>query len=252
MSRMRWSRIFFISLPGCFIAAALLLFGGSAPPGSLQSWLQVERALPRYSRKAPSGDGTRVAYLLGGRQDSVERKIRTAARLYREGLIGKVILPHREGNTEYSPSLGRNLANDEWAEMKLREEGLANGDVEFVSVGPALLGTFAEAQRISELARARGWSQLVLVSSRHHTRRVWTTFSHLNGDSETDLYCYGTDEAPQLPELLLEAGKFLLYRYLVLPLDAISPATSRSPQDGRSSRSPVSPPTGSGRVSERR
>lgn len=166
-------------------------------------------------------DTSVVAYILGGTQDSLSYKWKTVGRLYAEGTIRKILILHRPGITEYSPVLGRNFTNDEWSTGKLKEEGVAVETVEFVSVPPATFDTFAEARVISALARSRAVKHLVLVSSTHHTKRVWISFSHFNVDNAFEIYSYGSEERAGIPELLMENLKLRLYRYIVLPLDRL-------------------------------
>jgi hypothetical protein len=180
-----------------------------------------------YERHLPHGKNGRLpyeslpAYIFGGTQDSLNYKWKTVGRLYAEGTVRKILVLHRPGITEYSPGLGRNLTNDEWATGKLKEEGVPAENVEFVPVPPAAFATFAEAGEISALARARHLKRLVLVSSTHHTKRVWISFSHFNVDNAFDLYIYGSDEGADILELLMENLKLRMYRYVVLPLDRL-------------------------------
>ena len=162
-----------------------------------------------------------VAYVLGGTQGSMSYKVKTVGRLYAEGTVRKILILHRPGITEYSLALGRNLTNDEWATGKLKEEGVAVENVEFIPVPPASFDTFAEARVISSLARSRRITRLLLISSTHHTRRVWLSFSHFNVDNAFESYTYGSDERADIPELLIENLKLRMYRYIVLPLDRL-------------------------------
>lgn len=162
-----------------------------------------------------------VAYILGGTQESLSHKVKTVGRLYAEGTVGKILIPHRPGITEYSPGLGRNFTNDEWAIVKLEEEGVTVENVEFVPVPPATFDTFSEARAISDLARARKVKRLVLVSSTHHTKRIWLSFSHFNGDNAFESYTYGSEEKADIFELLVESVKLGIYRHLVFPIDRL-------------------------------
>lgn len=184
----------------------------------LMKGLAIERTPPRSKSERPP-DTSLVAYVLGGTQESLSYKWKTVGRLYAEGVVGKILILHRRGITEYSPAFGRNLTNDEWAVGKLKEEGVAAESVEFVSVPPADFDTFAEARVISALARSRRVKRLVLVSSPHHTRRVWLSFSHFNTDNAFESYIYGSEERASTFELLLENMKLVFYRYFVFPID---------------------------------
>jgi hypothetical protein len=180
--------------------------------------LIFEHHLPRGNNgRLP--DTTRVAYILGGTQESLSYKMKIVGRLYAEGTVRKVLILHRPGITEYSPALGRNFTNDEWATVTLKEEGVAVENVEFVPVPHTTFDTFAEARVISALVRSRKVKHLVLVSSTHHTKRVWLSFSHFNADNAFESYTYGSEERAGISELLMENLKLLMYRYIVLPID---------------------------------
>jgi uncharacterized SAM-binding protein YcdF (DUF218 family) len=166
-------------------------------------------------------DASPVAYVLGGTQESLRYKWRTVGRLYAEGTVGKILILHRPGITEYSPVLGRNLTNDEWATGKLREEGVPVEAVEFVPVPRGTFDTFAEARGISALARSRRVKRLVLVTSRHHTERVRLSFSYFNGSNAFEPYIYGSEERAGIIELLRENLTLRIYRYFLLPIDRL-------------------------------
>jgi DUF218 domain. len=187
----------------------------------LMRGLVFEHHLP-LDKNGRLPDTSLVAYVLGGTQDSLSYKWKTVGRLYAEGTVRKILILHRPGITEYSPVLGRNLTNDEWATGKLKEEGVAVETVEFVSVPPATFETFAEARVISALARSRRVKWLVLVTSRHHTERVRLSFSYFNVGSAFESYSYGSEERAGIIELLRENLTLRIYRYFVLPIDRLS------------------------------
>ena len=178
-----------------------------------------------FEHPFPSRDNGRlpdtplVAYVFGGTQDSMIYKLRTVGQLYAEGKVRNILILHRPGITEYSPVLGRNLSNDEWATRKLKEEGVAVENVEFIPVRPALFDTFAEAREVSSLVRSRRMNRLILVSSTHHTKRVWLSVSHFNVDNAFESYIHGSEERAGIIELLRENLKLRIYRDLVLPID---------------------------------
>lgn len=186
----------------------------------LMKGLVFEHHLPR-DNGGRLHDTSSVVYILGGSQESLRYKCKTVGRLYAEGAARNVLVLHRPGITEYSPALGRNLTNDEWAAEKLKEEGVAVENVEFIPVPPASFDTFAEASVISSLALARRVKRLVLVSSTHHTKRVWISFSHFNVDNAFESYTYVSEERAGIFELLMENLKLRLYRYIILPLDRL-------------------------------
>jgi hypothetical protein len=186
----------------------------------LMKGLVFEHPLPRDNNgRLP--EPSLAAYILGGTQDSLSYKWKTVGRLYAEGTVRKILILHRPGITEYSSELGRNLTNDEWAIGQLKEEGVPVENVEFIPVPPATFDTFAEARVISALVRSRKVKRLVLVSSAHHTKRVWLSFSHFNSDNAFETYIYGSEEKAGIIELLRENLKLRNYRYFVLPVDRL-------------------------------
>ena len=186
---------------------------------SLMKGLVFEHHLPPCNGRLP--DASLVVYVFGGTQDSLSYKWKTVGRLYAEGTVRKILVLHRPGITEYSPVLGRNFTNDEWSTVKLKEEGVAVENIEFVPVPPATFDTFAEARVISALARSRRLKRLVLISSTHHVKRVWLSISHFNADNAFESYTYGSEEKAGISELLMENLKLRMYRYIVLPLDRL-------------------------------
>lgn len=190
----------------------------------LMNGVVFERHLPR-GNNGHLPDISLVAYVFGGTQDSLIYKWRTVGRLYAEGRVRKILVLHRPGITEYSPVLGRNLTNDEWATGKLKEEGVAVENVEFIPVPPATFDTFAEARVISSLVRSRRVKRLILVTSRHHTERVRLSFSHFNADNAFESYIHGSEERAGIIELLRENLTLGIYKYFVLPIDHLRGGT---------------------------
>lgn len=186
----------------------------------LMKGLVFEHHMHRENGGLPA-DTSSVAYILGGTQESLRYKCKTVGWLYAEGAVRYVLVLHRPGITEYNPALGRNFTNDEWVSVKLKEEGVAVETVGFVLVSPASFDTFAEARGVSALARSRKVKRLVLVSSKHHTKRVWLSFAHFNADSAFESYIYGSEERAGILELLMENMKLGMYRYFVFPIDRL-------------------------------
>ena len=111
----------------------------------LMKGLVFEHHLPRGDTgRLP--EPSRVAYVLGGTQESLSYKVKTVGRLYAEGTVGKILVLHRPGITEYSPTLGRNLSNDEWATGKLKEEGCGRRKRRIHSRAPGLLRYLRRSQ----------------------------------------------------------------------------------------------------------
>lgn len=182
--------------------------------GFLNRELAKTDALPAPEGfKPPGGDG--AIYVLGGAQGSLENRFKTAATLYREGAAKKILVYSREGITEYSAAVRRNLTNNEYSIMTLTGLGVRPGDIELVQVKKLLFGTYSEAKDISRLADERHYDYLILVSSSYHTMRVWVIFSRFMS-RDIKLYVYGSPSDAGLRVLLTEYIKLAVYRCLVL------------------------------------
>jgi uncharacterized SAM-binding protein YcdF (DUF218 family) len=166
----------------------------------------------------PSHKVNGIIYVLGGSEQSLAGRFRKAARLYRDGAAGRVLIMSRPGNTKYSSPLGRNMTNDEWATDRMVALGVNGDDLEFVSIPEGFWGTYSEAKAISNLALKRGYQYLILVSSSYHTRRAWDSFSKMFQNHNVDLYVYGSEDDIKLSGLILECTKLLVYDDLLLPL----------------------------------
>jgi len=193
----------------------------------LMKGVVFEHKIPRCNNgRLP--DTSLVVYVFGGTQESMNYKWRIVGQLYAEGTARKILLLDRPGNTEYSPVLGRNLTNNEWSTGKLKEEGVAVENVEFISVAPAFFDTFAEAREISALVRSHRIKRLILVSSMHHTKRAWLSISHFNADNVFESYIHGSEEKAGIIELLRENLTLRIYRYFILPIDRLRAGSENS------------------------
>ena len=206
---------------------ALLFSGGCETTfhEQLTKKLSIERPLDKTLPGAlsASADSLDAFYVLGGNQDDLKLKIKEVGRLYKVGGVRKIFFLDRPGITEFSPKLGRNYTNNEWATEHLKQEGVEDGNLEFVAASSAFFSTFDEALIISSLARSRGLRRLILVTSQHHTERTWRSFSHCNrsGDGRLDLYIYGVKTEAGTYELLVELFKLSIYRLVVFPFDRL-------------------------------
>lgn len=157
-----------------------------------------------------------VIYVLGGSQDSLENKFKTASDLYHQGMAGKILILSRHGITHYAPLIKRNLTNDEWAVRRLVSHGVKDVDIELISIKEGFWGTFNEAKHISDIAIKRGYKKLILVTSSYHTMRVWKSFSMFLQKHDIKLYIYMSDDPVGLRHLLPEYFKLLIYDNILL------------------------------------
>lgn len=172
----------------------------------------------------PLADSGNILYVLGGSQRSLESRFRKAAALYRDGAAKKVWIMSRKGITEYSPSLGRNLTNDEWAVGKLVEFGVPKADIEAVFITESFWGTYNEATAISDLVLKRGYNHLILVTSPHHAERVRNSFEKFLRHHDVQMDIYVSDDRVKQSDLMLEYLKRIIYNSILLPFFTIAAA----------------------------
>lgn len=183
---------------------------------SIAGKLILEKPLPASS----SEKGLKIKpmiYVLGGNQDSLVNRFRKAASLYHEGFSKKILIFSRPGITEYSPELGRNMTNNEWAIRELEKLDVRREDIEPVSVKKKGFGTLSEAKDLSDIARRKGCNRLILVTSDYHTRRVLHTFLKYGSDNSFELYIYGSEDEKDLRSILSEYMKLFIYDYFAIP-----------------------------------
>ena len=157
-----------------------------------------------------------MIYVLGGNQDSLVNRFRKAASLYHKGFSKKILILSRPGITEFSPELGRNLTNNEWAIRELERLNVKKEDIEPVSVQKKGFGTLSEAKDLSDIARKKGCNRLILVTSDYHTKRVLHTFLKYGSDNSFELYIYGSEGKKDFIVLLSEYMKLLMYEHFAI------------------------------------
>lgn len=190
------------------IIALAFVLGGSANKARIKGWLQ-----DRLTVTDPLDHGKEYwgVYVLGGPQPALKVKYGKAAKLYRQGRAARVMVMHRQGITDYSPSKGRNLSNDEWSIMTLKAQGVPEEDLALLEVGEGFWGTFSEAKAVVALTNERRAGSVVLVSSLHHTRRVALTFKRLDPGEGPRFSVVGVDHECTMFELVCEAAKLIVY-----------------------------------------
>ena len=182
---------------------------------SIGNELVIEIPLPSTVNKQGSKSATYI-YVLGGNQDTLLHRFRKAATLYHEGISKKILILSRPGITEFSPELGRNLTNDEWGKRELESLKVRKEDVEPVSVINNGLGTLSEAKYLSDILPRKGCKRLILVTSTYHTRRAYNAFTKYAANKDIEISIYGADDSKELPDLLLEYMKLLLYNAIAV------------------------------------
>jgi uncharacterized SAM-binding protein YcdF (DUF218 family) len=117
----------------------------------------------------------------------VERGL-SAAELYRKGLAPQIFLAR--------PALyvGSNILQEKGGHYPERRhlllmmlEGLGVPKSAFVTSDVFVGSTFEEAKVIGDLARKRGYSSLIVVTSPYHTRRTWLTLKRVLGKEDVEI-----------------------------------------------------------------
>lgn len=195
---------------GMFVLATLigarLILDDEAISGSLLS-----------SGNLPKTGTESVIYVMGGSQPVLESRFKKAAVIYRHGSASRILILSRPGITEFSPPLGRNFTNDEWAMEKLAAFGVNREDVEAVAVPECFWGTYNEAETVSELILKRGYRRLILVSSPHHAERSWNSFKKFLNNHNVDMEIYLSGDHAGRKQLVLEYFKLMIYNNILLP-----------------------------------
>ena len=140
----------------------------AAPNGSLRQkltdLLQICVVADSYKGSNCTPDDCRrslqsVVYILGGTQDSLVLKFRTAIGLCGSGTAKKIMLLSTPAITEYDEILGRNLTNDEWALKELSGLGIACSHIEFIRAEDGFFGTLSEAKAVRKAVLSEGICQ---------------------------------------------------------------------------------------------
>ena len=202
------------SLLEAFLLAALLV--ALIVYGSKTQLRQYLMNRLTHTSTIPPGTNCDAAYILGGSPPSLLLKFKKVALLYRHGKCKRILVPHRPGITEYSPQLGRNLANDEWSIIELGRLGISSCSIQLINIKKGFFGTFSEAKTVSALVEKRGYRSLLLVTAPHHTRRTLASFKYFLHEYPAKLYIEASSEKAGLHELLLEFLKLQIYHFFLL------------------------------------
>jgi hypothetical protein len=108
------------------------------------------------------------------------------------------------------------LTNNGWAIRELERLNVKKEDIEPVFVNKRLLGTMSEAKDLSDIVKKKGYSNMILVTSEFHTKRVFTAFSRYASKNNIELYIYGSNDTADLQSLLTEYIKLLFYENIFI------------------------------------
>jgi hypothetical protein len=157
-------------------------------------------------------------YVMGGDGQSLIIRLRAAVKLQNSVGAKTLLTMKRPGITEFDIQLNRNLTNDEWTIRQLTNIGVAQLDFELLPIEQGVLGTLSEIEYLIKLSETRGYHKVAIVSSNYHTARVSEVVKAINTKKETKFEIYGASESEPTAGLIIEAIKYVIYRYLVFPI----------------------------------
>jgi uncharacterized SAM-binding protein YcdF (DUF218 family) len=155
-------------------------------------------------------------YILGGGQRSLANKYKVAAELFQKGVCKRIWIMSRTGITEYSPSLRRNLTNNEWSMRKLGQLGVYRENIEVLKIEEGCFGTFSEAGDVSALIKKRSYKAVILITSRDHTLRTKISFDNFLKNENVSAYVQSSGEKLLLRHLIVEWVKLKVYQYFLI------------------------------------
>ncbi len=155
-------------------------------------------------------------YILGGNQESLKAKYETVAEFYVQGRCKEISILSRQGITEYNNTLGRNLTNDEWSLMIFEGLGVSQNDVRSLKIEPGFFGTYTETKWVSRIAEKKGWKNLLLITSPHHTKRVKKCFTRIIDGTAINFWVTSSKYNVGVFELLNEFFKLQFYQIFLL------------------------------------
>jgi len=164
----------------------------------------------------PPGEVVDVIYVLGGGQRSLEYKFNTAAELYKNQVADKIWILSRSGTTEFSPELGRNYTNDEWAIDRLQKFGVPEEKIEAIKIEEGFFGTLSEAKGISKALQERGCTSLLLVCQKYHMQRVYLSFKRHLPPEHVGFYIQNSSDDQRFYETIIELIKLKFYKHFFL------------------------------------
>ena len=217
--KIRYLKAIFISFSTILATTLFLLwFHGNATIRSSLS-VNINHFLSKeLIRICPLPPETKVdaIYVLGGSQRSLKYKYQIAADLFHKGICDRIWILSRPGKTEYSPTLGRNLTNDEWSLLKFKEFGVPKENVEPIKMKEGFFGTFSEAKGISLIMMQKKIKSILLISDPYHTHRVKISFDNFLKDQSALLSIQSSEEKIFLKDLIVEFFKLKVYQYFLI------------------------------------
>jgi len=157
-------------------------------------------------------DAADAIYVLGGSSMSTYNHLVRASYLYKSNKAEKIILFSKPSKSVYSPSLKRNLTENEWALEKLKTMGVSDSVVILFEVSEGFFGTMSEAEALSHYFVEQNYKSVILLSSPCHSRRVENSFRYYMKSSPIKIYIQGSKDRFYMRELIWETLKVQIYK----------------------------------------
>lgn len=169
MKKFVWRFLLFISIIG------VLLFIFKTP---------ILKGVGNYLIKEHTFENIEYAFVLSG--GAVDRG-QFAAELYHNNKINQIIC------TGENQSFDIEVLNLPYLESDLSKMQLLKSKVpeQAIHLLPKGTSTFEEAQYILSFCQQKGLNECVIVSSKFHTRRIYSTFNSLFASNEIDVFIQG-------------------------------------------------------------
>jgi hypothetical protein len=184
---------------------------------SVHSFLQKKTKFnsPSHHEKQKN---RQLIYIMGGGEKSLQTRFRKASELFHSGTGQKILVFIQPGITAYDQDLGRNMTNEEWAILLLKNLRIENRDVIFAEFEEGFFGTFSECRNLLKYTKLHGYDHVHIVTSTYHTQRTWLTFSTLSNDYQPISFAiHDTGDNEDTGSLSEEYGKLLFYKFILLP-----------------------------------
>lgn len=207
--------------PAVYIALVLAvtgLIGLSTSTRFSDGVVRYLKAMTIFEDVLLKGSSFDIVYVLGGSQQSLQKKYARLGSLYRKIEYKKILILDRPGITEYNKDIGRNLTNNEWSFMQLERWGIRKQSVGLVSIHKGYFGTLSEARTVTALMKENGYRTALLVTAPYHTARVKRSFSRMLKDIHGRCYVTSSEEEVAVGDLVMENLKLMVYTFALLPM----------------------------------
>jgi uncharacterized SAM-binding protein YcdF (DUF218 family) len=164
----------------CFVILFLALF---------ITWKPILRQCAYFLDTSQSPTKSDAMIVLGGGTGAREEM---GARLYRQGLAPNVIA---SGEEVLLPGI-----HSSFAQISADYLVVLGVPLDAITLFTTTTSTRDEAQQSLTLAKQKGWTSIIVVTDRYHTRRAWLTFRNIYQKSGIKVTMVAVQSSWYLPE----------------------------------------------------